>query len=330
MQKWMPRTISFSCAVLVVFVCSFFASGGTPYHQERRQEQERRRESPEPIQLAGGSLVEFESLLSETLGTTQPYSIFLPPSYQAGTRRYPVVYFLHGLNNNHTSWTVDRYGRLHEKTESLILAGELPEIIMVHPKGDNSFYCNYADGSKRYEDFVRQELVEHIESHYRVKEGGAHRSIAGTSMGGYGALKIAMKYPDQYSAVAGHSPIIFLGKNPLDVPAEVQSSRYFQFFVRILRPIFGVPFRQQLWDANNTLLLARSAKLGGLKIHFDYGTGDRYIQRIRLDKGVEALDHALTEANVDHSFKVYPGEAHGWALVSAHFKESLEFLCQNF
>src|SRR5262245_63304791 len=56
-----------------------------------------------------------------------------------------------------------------------------------------SFYCNYADGSKRYEDFVTQELVAHVESSYRARKGRENRAIGGTSMGGFGALKIAMK-----------------------------------------------------------------------------------------------------------------------------------------
>ena len=122
---------------------------------------------------------------SQLLGTDQPYSIFLPPSYsKESSRRYPVIYFLHGLNNDHTSWTVDRYGNLQNKVEEMILARKLPEIIMVHPRADNSFYCNYADGSKRYEDFVTQELVNYIESGYRAKRGRENRAIGGTSMGG--------------------------------------------------------------------------------------------------------------------------------------------------
>jgi S-formylglutathione hydrolase FrmB len=293
--------------------------------------EERRRGDLAPIQLPGGSVVEFKSFASETLGANQPYSIFLPPSYSKdNSRRYPVVYFLHGLNNDHTSWTVDRYGNLQNKVEEMILAGKLPEIIFVHPKGDNSFYCNYLDGTKRYEDFITQEFVNHVETNYRARKNREDRAIGGTSMGGYGALKIAMKFPDRYAATVGHSPIIFLGKNPLDVPDEMKTSRFFQFFVNILRPLFGDPIQQELWDTNNPLLLAKNGKLTKLKIHLDYGTADRYNQSIRLDQGVKALDRALTEANVTHSFKEYPGEPHGWALVSSHLNESLPFLAQTF
>ncbi|HYK91286.1 MAG TPA: alpha/beta hydrolase family protein [Acidobacteriota bacterium] len=294
--------------------------------------EERRRGDLSPLALPGGSTVEFKTLDSAALGTTEPYSIFLPPSFnKEPTRTYPVVYFLHGLNNDQTSWTVERYGHLQNRIEDMILAGKVPEFIMVHPWGNNSFYCNYADGSKRYEDLITQELESLMETQYRARKGRENRAIGGTSMGGYGALKIAMKYPDRFASAVGNSPIIFLGRNPiLDVPEEMKTSRYYQFFVNILKPIFGDPFRQDLWDANNPLLLARSGKLGHLHILFDYGTDDRYISTIHIDEGIKALDRALTEAMVSHTFKIYPGEPHGWALVAAHLDETLPFLCQTF
>jgi len=292
---------------------------------------ERRRGDLSPIVLPGGSRVEFSSMSSNALGGEQGFSIFLPPSYsKQPSRTYPVVYFLHGLNNDHTSWTVPRYGDLPSKIEQMIQGGKIPEILMVHPQGDNSFYCNSADGSRKYEDFVDREIVGYAESHYRARSHRESRAIAGTSMGGYGALKIAMKYPGRYAAAAGHSPIILLGKNPLDVPEEMRSGRFFQFFASVLKPIFGDPIRQDLWDDNNPLVLARSGKLDGLKIFFDYGTSDRYIQSIHLDQGLKALDRALGDAGVAHTFKEYPGEPHGWALVASHLDESLPFLCQTF
>jgi S-formylglutathione hydrolase FrmB len=292
---------------------------------------ERRRGDLSPLTLPGGSVVEFKSFESQAIGMPERYSIFLPPSFsKESSRTYPVVYFLHGLNNDDTSWTVERYGNLQNKVEEAILAKKVPEFLMVHPDGGHSFYCNYADGTKKYEDFISQELIQYIETHYRARKGRANRAIGGTSMGGYGALKIAMKFPDRYSSVAGHSPIIFLGKNPLDVPEQMKTSRYYQFFADLMKPIFGDPILQEVWDANNPLLLVKNGKLDGLHIYFDYGTEDRYNRTIGLDRGVKELDRVLTEAGVAHTFREYPGEPHGWALVAAHFEESLQFLCQTF
>lgn len=328
-MKLLQKGLWLGCACLVFSGLSIL--GATLLLGQAQFPDERRREDLSPLSAPGGSLVEFKSFESKTLGAAEPYSVFLPPSFSKdSTRTYPVVYFLHGLNNDQTSWTVERYGSLQNKVEDLILAGKIPEIVMIHARGDNSFYCNYADGSRRYEDLISQELISYAETHYRAKKGRENRAIGGTSMGGYGALKIAMKHPDLYAATVGHSPIIFLGKNPLDVPEEMKSSRYYQLFVGILRPIFGDPISQDLWDANNPLVLATSGKLDNLKIYFDYGTDDRYIPSIHLDQGIKALDKALTDAGVPHTFKVWPGEGHGWALVDAHIDQSLPFLCQTF
>ncbi len=290
-----------------------------------------RRADLNPILLPGGSTVEFMSFDSKSLGMQARYSVFLPPSFSKDTSRtYPVIYFLHGLNNDETSWTVERYGGIQNAIEELILSKKVPEFIMIHPRGDNSFYCNHIDGSRRYEDLVAQELIGYMEAQYRARKGRENRSIAGTSMGGYGALKIAMKYPDRYAAVAGQSPIIFPGAGPLELSEEAKSSRFYSFFVNMLKPIFGDPLRQDLWNANNPLVLAKKEEIKDLKIYFDYGTDDRYIAMTHLDDGNKALDQALTAADIPHIFKIRQGEPHGWALIAAHLDETLPFLCQTF
>lgn len=292
---------------------------------------ERRRTDLTPITLPGGSVIEFKSFDSKMLGMPERYSVFLPPSFSKNsTRTYPVIYFLHGLNNDETSWTVERYGHIQNTLEEMMLSGRLPEFIVVNPRGDSSFYCNYIDGSKRYEDLVSQEFVAFMETHYRAAKGRENRSIAGTSMGAYGALKIAMKYPDRYAAVAGQSPILFPGHNPMELSESARGSRFYTFFVEMLKPIFGDPFKQDTWDANNPLILARRDKFDGLKIYFDYGTDDRYIPMVHLDEGAKALDRILTEAHVPHTFKIHPGEPHGWALIASHLDETLPFLSQTF
>ncbi len=224
---------------------------------------DRRRTDFSPVTLPGGATIEFKSFDSQTLGAPERYSIFLPPSFsREASRSYPVIYFLHGLNNDETSWTVNRYGNIQDSLDQLMLAKKIPEFIMVHPRGDSSFYCNYMDGSRRYEDLITQELITYMETNYRARKGRENRAIAGTSMGAYGALKIAMKYPDRYAAVAGQSPILFPGSNPFELSEEAKASRFYTFFVNMLKPIFGDPIRQDLWDANNPLVLAKNHKPG--------------------------------------------------------------------
>lgn len=268
-------------------------------------------------------------MTSEAIGNKASFSVFLPPSYGSSDASYPVVYFLHGLFNDHTSWTVDRHGNIPELVDDLMSKKTLREMVLVFPDGGRSFYTNYRDGSARYEDFIVEELPRHVEASYRVSPGAAHRTIAGTSMGGYGALKIAMRHPGQYAGVAAHSAIVFPVANPLDVPESARSARSFQYLSGIFRTIYGDPFDQEYFDANNPLELASTADLDGLAIYFDYGTADRYNRSVGLGLGNQKLDQALGARGVEHVFHEHEGEPHGWALAYAHIPESLAFLADH-
>jgi S-formylglutathione hydrolase FrmB len=283
----------------------------------------------EPIDLPGGSRVELGSFQSTDIGGTEAFSIFLPPSYSKTTVSYPVVYFLHGLFNDHTSWASHQHGDIPAVLDQLMVKGRLPELVIVFPDGDRSFYTNFRNGGPKYEDLIVDELPDYIESHYRIKPGAENRAIAGTSMGGYGALKIAMRHPDRYAAVAAHSPIVFPIKNPLDIPEEAKANRQFQYLTGVFAEVYGDPFDQAYFDENNPLELASKPGLDGLGIYFDYGTNDRYNQRIGLGKGLEKLDAALTANGVAHVFRVHEGEPHGWALVYAHIQESLSYIAEH-
>ena len=297
--------------------------------QQDRSPGERRRIERSPIELASGARVEFSAFPSAALKEDREFSVYLPPSYAKKGGSYPVVYFLHGLNNDHTTWTVDRYGQIQDQVDKLIGEKKIPEILMVHPKGDNSFYTNYVDGSRNYEDFITTDLIQHVEKTYRAKAGGRWRAIGGTSMGGFGALKIAFKHKGLFSATAGHSPIVFLA-DPAQMSDQTKGSGRFEWFTRMITPMFGNPVDVERWRANNPLDLAKTADLSGLRIYFDYGTADRYNQSIGLGQGLKALDTVLTERHVPHVFKEHPNEPHGWELVSLHLGESLPFLCESF
>lgn len=252
--------------------------------------------------------------------------MFTPPSYATSDTRYPVVYFLHGLFNDHTSWTIDRHGDIPKLLDERMASGQLAEMVLVFPDGGRSFYTNYHDGSMNFEALIVDELPTYIESNYRVKSGRSSRALAGTSMGGYGALKIAMRFPERYQAVAVHSPIVFPIANPLDVPPEARSGRLYQYLSGIFLTVYGDPFDQAYYDENNPLVLAKTASLDGLGIYFDYGTADRYNTSVGLGQGLRMLDQALTSRGIGHTFAEHEGEPHGWELVYTHFVEAADFL----
>jgi uracil-DNA glycosylase family 4 len=131
------------------------------------------------------------SFESAALGRSVSYVVDLPPGYEAsGSRRYPVVYALHGLFEGPGFW--ERRG-LAPILAELRAGGAVPEFLVVAVDGGNSFFVNAPGG--RYEDMLKRDLVAHVESSYRVVAGRKGRALLGVSMGGYAALHIAFVEP---------------------------------------------------------------------------------------------------------------------------------------
>jgi S-formylglutathione hydrolase FrmB len=274
--------------------------------------------------------VEFREFHSSALGKRAQYSIYVPPAYdQEPLRQFPVIYFLHGMFNDHTSWAVGRYGNLPLLVENMLLESSLAQFLMVHPNGENSFYTDFLDGTLKYEEYIRLDLIREIEEHFRVKGGRSNRAIAGTSMGGYGALKIALKYSHIYSSAAAGSPIILLGEDPSQQMIHSSSSRA-GFFADLFRPVFGIPFDPHHWKNNSVEVLARNRDLEDLNIYIAYGTADRYLRTFPMAEGIQEIHQILTQRGFSHIFRVYEGEPHGWKLLKLHLEEVLEFVTQTF
>jgi S-formylglutathione hydrolase FrmB len=136
-------------------------------------------------------------------------AVYLPPSYAAGpARRYPVVYLLHGFDGNPDQWAGERM-RLPRAMDSLVAAGAVREMIVVMPDGKNalggSFWANTA-AAGRWEDFLVREVVGHVDRRFRTVRGPAGRGIAGWSMGGHAALRLAGSHPEVFGAAYALSP----------------------------------------------------------------------------------------------------------------------------
>src|SRR5271166_5071933 len=136
-------------------------------------------------------------------------SIYLPPGYDSGTRRYPVLYLLHGYTGTDRGWMNPSYVGLSEVMDGLLEHHKIQPMIVVMPNCFNrfggSFYAN-STLSGNWEDFIVRDLVSYMDTHYRTLATPASRGIAGHSMGGYGALRLGMRHPDVFSAAYGMSP----------------------------------------------------------------------------------------------------------------------------
>lgn len=146
--------------------------------------------------LGGGEL------FSPALERNMPYFIYLPPGYESGTGRYPVLYMLHGNSGLNEEWLA--YGLINAADE-MIAKGEIRPMIIVLPQGDYSYWVNLVDGPS-YGDYLAIDVVDYVKRTYRVLPGSEHRAIGGLSMGGTGALIHAFVNPSIFGVVGAHSP----------------------------------------------------------------------------------------------------------------------------
>lgn len=265
--------------------------------------------------------VQYASFQSAALGKEMKYAIQLPPSYDKETnRRYPVVYFLHGMFGSERAFESKGVAAAVSKMRSDGLIGEL---IIVSPAGENSFYVNAKNGV-RYEDAVVQDLIPYIEKTYRVSGGKGSRAIQGISMGGFGALMIAFKHPEMFSSVTTHCAALFE-----ELPKVTGDDRRSQFIASLVGKIFGDPPDDAFYQSVNPIKLAQTnaaaIKKSGIKIYFDAGDKDRY----GFQNTNKVLDDQLTTIGLAHEFHIFPGN-HGWEYMLSVADHSYGFLWKSF
>ena len=256
---------------------------------------------------------------SKILGHPVAYCVILPPSYDISpNRRYPVLYFLHGLGENEQ--VLAQAGGM-DLIEDLWQQKKLGEFLIVTPAAGRSFYVNSLDGRVRYQDFFIREFMPFIEKHYRARGGRESRGIGGVSMGGYGALRFAFLDPQLFGSVSAHSAAL-VGEQRT---ANMQPAAAMELS-QLLGPAFGTPFNASFWNRNSPFTIVRDRpRPAGLKIYFDCGSEDDY----GFNRGAEAFDKLLTRRAIPHEFHLYPG-GHDWAYVAQHFAASLEFHWRAF
>jgi putative tributyrin esterase len=250
---------------------------------------------------------------SAILGRAVSYCVALPADYASGTRRYPTLYFLHGLFENDRSWA-DRGGK--EILDGLLAKGEVGPFIVVLPDGGKTFYINSFDGDIRYEDFFVEELVPFIDQHYHTIAQQASRAISGISMGGYGSLHLGMRHADLFSAASAQSAAL-IARLPNPLPTTGRMG----FLADLLQGTFGSPLNEAYWEANSPLTLAEHPdRFAGLKLYFDVGDQDRY----GFEEGNEQLDQILKSENFPHEFVLRSGN-HGWDYEDMYMQYALLF-----
>lgn len=288
-------------------------------------------------------------------------AVYLPPSYAASPqRRYPTLYLLHGYLGTFESFGVREgtpgYQGMQFPTsmDDVIRRGTAREMIVVMPNARNAYFGSFYTNSSvtgRWEDLIVQEMVPWIDANYRTIPNPASRGIAGHSMGGYGAIMLAMKHPDVFSALYALSPccIGLEADLSLDNPAWLKASQlkskdelqrprsldefYIAVFIALSAALSPNPMKADLYvdlpfHASNGRLVQNDPAYSDWRSKMPLYLVEQYrknlekLSGIYLDYGaLEGFSHIrtttrsfsdeLTSRGVAHTFEVYANGDHG-------------------
>ncbi len=269
----------------------------------------------------GGQVLEGLAMESAILGRSVRYALYLPPDYRTSTRRYPVVYLLHGFTDEEWAWV--QFGEVHLAADRGIATREIPPMIIVMPDGGVSWYMNDYQGKERWEDMFVEEFVPHVDNTYRTRTKKEFRGISGLSMGGQGALLIAMHHPEMFAAVAAFSSGVFSAEEL----TAMEDKAYRNVFGKLFGPdLQGQERLTEHWARNSPLELARTLPEEDLKKvrwYLDCGDDDF------LYKGNAALHVALRDRKIPHEYRVRDGQ-HNWEYWRTGILHGLAFIGQSF
>jgi S-formylglutathione hydrolase FrmB len=245
--------------------------------------------------------VRFESKL---VNTTLPYNVILPADYDTSrTTRYPVLYLLHGLTGHYDDWV--------QRTNVADYAAGY-RMIVVTPEGYDSWYI------AKYESYILNELIPDVQQRYRTVEARYGRSIAGLSMGGYGAIKFGLKSPSQFVFAASMSGAFGVTRfTEREVPELWKESL----------KIFGVlgsetRLANDIFEIIGKLTPERINSLP--YFYFDCGTEDSPL----IYPYNRELAVIMFEKKIPHEFRQMPGE-HSWGYWDRQVREVLKLAAEK-
>ena len=212
--------------------------------------------------------------------------VYLPPDYNtSGSKRYPVLYWLHGGGGSQLS-AMTQISRL----DTAIRAGQIPTFIVVGVQGlPDVRYINSKDGTRPVEDVIIKDLIPYIDSHYRTLAQREYRAIEGFSMGGYGSFRLGFKYPNLFSIVSGLAPSITEFKSEPNIVTE---------------PFGNDPAYYQQVGPANIVKTNLDAVHGHQTVRLYVGDQDPLLTDL------QQFHELLLSVKIDHQFKIAAGVGH--------------------
>ncbi|MCC6239071.1 MAG: esterase family protein [Phycisphaerales bacterium] len=222
--------------------------------------------------------------------------VILPNS---GKPPFATLYLLHGMSDDYTGWL--RRSSIERYVENLPL-------VVVMPDGYRGYYTNNEIGPA-YATYIATDLITMVQRNFPVRPTRSARCISGLSMGGYGAMRLSLGYPDLFASAHSHSGAVHYGSIP--IPAKWPDHRR----------IFGA---NPKGSEHDLLALARGAKRRSQLPHLrlDCGQGDFFIEHNR------EFHHQLTKMGVPHEYEEYSGQ-HDWDYWDRHIPSAIAFHARN-
>ncbi|MEX2534513.1 MAG: alpha/beta fold hydrolase [Trueperaceae bacterium] len=260
--------------------------------------------------VAAAGTITTQEFESPTLGRTWNYNVYLPEGYESSNLEYAVIYLLHGSGGNESSWDEGL-----TVLDELIEAGEVPPAIAIAPSSGSSWWV---DTSEPFETATVEDLIPHVDATYRTIGGREGRAIAGFSMGGYGALRYALAYPDVFRAATLLSAALYD-----DLPPPGSSAR--------TTGAFGSPFDPELWRQRNYPANLAPYRRSGFEVPVFIAVGDDdWNEPAGWEYNVEyqsllLFERLNKEAGSAAELRVVDG-GHNWELWKPMFAEALPYM----